>query len=171
MPSSGRERVGENRAGWLNTNQAIGLVGALVSVGLGAYLLLTPQTFLRLSDGFYLGFFPLVAVSLLGLTTSVMMADGWRHRIPPDIADLSVHRFLAVVMIAATAWGYFWLMRKVGFLVATPLFLGLSLYVLGVRSWARGTIAMIGFTVVGYLLVWALDLPSLQGPLGDLIPF
>ena len=161
----------QNRVQWLRTNQAVGFTGVLGSVCLAAYLVLLPDTFLKLSDGFYLGFFPLAGIALLLATSLVMTVDSWRNQIPPDLATLSLKLVLTVLIVVLAAWGYFWLMRSAGVLIATPIFLGLSSYALGYRSRRQAVLNVIICTIIGYLLVRVLDLPSLLGPLGNSIPF
>ena len=161
----------QKRVQWLRTNQAVGFAGVLGSVFLAAHLVLSPETFLKLSDGFYLGFFPLAGIALLLATSLVMTVDSWRNQVPPDLATLSIRQVLTVLIVVLAAWGYFWLMRSAGVLIATPIFLGLSSYALGYRSRRKAVLNVIICTIIGYLLVKVLDLPSLLGPLGNSIPF
>lgn len=161
----------QGRLPWLKTNKAVGFIGILGSVCLVAYLLLTPQTFLKLSDGFYLGFFPFASIVLLMATSFILTIDSRRDHIPPELADLSLAKFISVLIIGVIAWLYFWSMRSVGFLVVTPVLLGVGLYALGCRSRRQMVLSVVIFTLLGYLLVRILDLPSLLGPLGQALSF
>ena len=161
----------QSRSQWLRTNQAVGFAGVVGSVCLAVYLVVSPQTLLKLSDGFYLGFFPLASIVLLLVTSLVMMTDSWRREVPPDLAALSLKQFICVLSVCLLAVGYFWLMRQAGVLIATPIFLGLSTLALGFRSPRQAVFNVLFGTVFGYLIVRLLDLAPLLGPLGEAIPF
>ena len=105
------------------------------------------------------------------VTSFILTIDSWRDHIPPELADLSLAKFISVLIIGVIAWLYFWSMRSVGFLVVTPVLLGVGLYALGCRSRRQMVLSVVIFTLLGYLLVRILDLPSLLGPLGQALFF
>ena len=71
-----------------------------------------------------------------------------------------------VVIVAA--WLSTWLLKPLGFLLATPPFLLLFLLVMGVRSWGR----LIGYPIIYTLVTWYIFSQPLRVilPLGPLTP-
>ena len=76
---------------------------------------------------------------------------------------------LRAFSIVLAAWISLWLMKPMGYLIATPLFLFAGLWAMGKRSWW----GLIGFPVIYTLLTWYIFSQPLQVilPLGFMTPY
>ena len=145
----------------LETKQGIGIVIALLSGGVLVYLFLTPWALRKLSDGFYLGFFNMLSMGLLLLMGLGLAADKHRKEVPEELKTLTLRGFLGVLVLAAGCLLYFEVMRRIGFLVITPIFLFIAFFALKLGHWWRCVVLAVVVTVIVYLLfsVVGLELP------------
>lgn len=116
------------------SNQSIGAIMTCLFSALLTYILLTPWAHRKLRDGFLLGFFPGLAVLLLIIFSLILIFDSRRAQIPDRLENLTFKYFLYTVLAIIFSLIYFKAMTGIGFLIATPLFLLISMYALGIKS-------------------------------------
>lgn len=155
----------------LKSNQAIGVVLSLVFIALLIYLFLSPWVFRKLSDGFYLGFFPVASVVLLLLLSLTLTFDRHRKETPDDLRTLTVKSFLGVLVLGGGCLVYFEVMRRIGFLVITPIFLLIPIYILGLRRWWRCIMWAVVLTAAVYIIFRVIGLKLPPGILSGILPF
>ena len=156
---------------WLKSNQAIGVILSLVLSAFLIYLFLSPWVFRKLSDGFYLGFFPVASVVLLLLLSLTLTFDRHRKETPDDLRTLTVKSFLGVLMLGGGCLVYFEVMRRIGFLVITPIFLLIPIYILGLRRWWRCIMWAVVLTAAVYIIFRVIGLKLPSGILSGILPF
>ena len=152
---------------WIVTNQG---VGALLTVILGAFLihlLLTEWVHRDLRDGFKLGFFPVAGVIIMMLCTIALMLDSHRRRITDDLRDIEWKSWLYCFAALIGWYVYFELSQLLGFLLVSPVFLFVLMYILGVRPWTTAATAGVVLTVMVYGLFRMLGIALSQG----ILPF
>jgi hypothetical protein len=111
-----------------------------------------------------------------GIALGVMRLITWSV-IPGDLAPGEGHEdeeghpssWVRAFSIMLTAWISVVLMKSVGYLIATPLFMIVASWVMGMRDWKK----LIGFPVLYTLVSWYIFSQPLQFvvPLGFLTPF
>lgn len=156
---------------WLKSNQGIGFILSLVFIFLLISLLLSPWAFRKLSDGFYLGFLPIVSTVLLLLFSAILAFDNRRKEIPADLRTFGFKSILTAVLILGGCWFYFWGMKEIGFLTMTPFCLFLAFYIFGLKPWWKCIIIAVVVTVVVYTLFGLLGLKMPLGILSEVLPF
>jgi len=129
---------------WLKCNQGVGVILTSFFTALLIYIYLNPWAHRKLRDGFSLGFFPAVAIVLSIIFSLILIFDSRRKEA---------------------------LMREIGFLIVTPFFLLLAMYVLGSKSW-RNTVLVAAFmTVIVYGIFRAMGIALPPGILSGVLPF
>ena len=152
---------------WIVTNHG---VGALLTVILGAFLihlLLTEWVHRDLRDGFKLGFFPVAGVIIMMLCTIALTLDSHRRRITDDLRGIEWKSWLYCFAVLIGWYVYFELAQLIGFLLVTPVFLFVLMYVLGVRPWTTAAASGAILTVIVYGLFRMLGIAMTQG----ILPF
>lgn len=155
----------------LKTNQGIGFILSLALIAFVIYLLLSPWVYRKLADGFYLGFFPILSIVLLLLLSLTLTFDSHRKEKPADLMTLSFKSFLFVLLILGGCGVYFMVMMKIGFLIITPIFILLTIYVLGLKSWWKCITGGVVITAVVYTIFSLLGLKLPSGILSGILPF
>jgi uncharacterized membrane protein len=154
-------KVQDNRK-WFRYNRGIGFILALVFIALAIYLQFRPWTHRKLSDGFYLGFFPMVALGLMILFSLILIFDSRRQEAPPGLRTLTFKSFLGAVLAGIACLVYFTVMKQVGFLITTPVFLLFAIYLLGIKSWRTVMMLAVAITAIvyGIFTVMGIELPQ-----------
>jgi len=143
------------------SNQSIGAIMTCLFCALLTYILLTPWAHRKLRDGFLLGFFPGLAVLLLIIFSLILIVDSRRTQIPDRLENLTFKYFLYTVLAIICSFIYFKAMTGIGFLIATPLFLVISMYVLGIKSLQSLLTVSIMISVIVYVVfrIMGIELP------------
>jgi len=143
------------------SNQSVGTIMTCLFSALLIYILLTPWAHRKLRDGFLLGFFPALAILLLIIFSAILIFDSRRKQIPDRLENLTFKYFLYNVLAIICSLVYFKAMTGIGFLIATPLFLLISMYVLGVKSLRSLLTVSILISVVVYAIfrIMGIELP------------
>ncbi len=137
---------------WFRTNQAIGLYLVVLTGALFAYIWFSPWSSRVMRDGFQLGFFPLLGAGTMLLCAAVMLADPLRDEIPDPLRQGRISdAVLPVVMLMGIA-AYFALMRGLGFLLVTPVFLLAYMLWLGLRPFRLAVVLALLVPVGTYVL-------------------
>lgn len=155
----------------LKSNQGIGFILSLALIAFIIYLLLSPWAYRKLADGFHLGFFPILSVVLLLLLSLILTFDSRRKETPADLRTLTFKSFLSVLLILALCWFYFWVMKEIGFLIITPIFLLLAIYAFGLKSWWKCITVAVVTTAIVYTAFSLLGLELPPGILSGVLPF
>ena len=155
----------------IRTKQTIGVVLALVFTACLIHLLLSPWVKIKLLDGFYLGFFPVLGMMLLVFLSLIVAFDSHRKEIPTDLRTLTLKSFLSVLLLLGGAYFYFVVMREIGFLVITHICLFPFIYALGLRPLWKAILGGIVMTAVVYTFFTALGLRLPPGILSGILPF
>lgn len=161
----------KRKSKWLRSNQGIGVIMTVMFTGLFIYIQLTPWAHRRLRDKFTLGFFPTLAVALMIFFSLILIFDSRRREIPPRLEKLTVSGFLSAVLAVVVSWGYFAFMSEIGFLIATPAFLLLAMYALGLKPWRHVIIVALLLTVIVYAIFALMGIELPLGKLSGMIPF
>jgi len=155
----------------LKTNRAIGVILSLALIAFLIHLLLSPWVYRKLADGFHLGFFPILSVVLLLLLSLTLTFDSHRKEKPADLMTLTFKSFLGVLLILGGCGFYFLVMRQIGFLIITPIFLFLTIYALGLKSWWKCIMGAVVMTAVVYTIFSLLGLKLPSGILSGILFF
>ncbi len=148
---------------WIGTNQG---VGVLLSVLLGAFLiqlLLSEWVHRDLRDGFKLGFFPVVGVIAMLLCTVALLFDSHRREVEAALGAIGWKSWVYCVAVLAGCYVYFEASQRFGFLLASPVFLFVLTYFLGVRPWTSALAAGAIMTVAVYGVFRILGITLAQG--------
>ena len=156
---------------WLRSNQGVGFILTLILIAFLVYLELCPWVHREVRDGFTLGFFPVLAVVLLLIFSLILLVDGHRKETPGDLKTFTFKPFLGGVLIIIATWFYFAVMRKVGFLIITPVYLLFFIYILGLKSWRTCALSALIMTVVVYGAFTAIGIRLPPGILAGILPF
>jgi len=156
---------------WSTRNQCAGFILASLFTALLIYIQLNPWAHRKLRDGFTLGFFPAIAVVLSIIFSLIMIFDSHRKEVLPALETLNLKSLVGVVLAVVVSWAYFGVMRKIGFLIVTPFFLFLAMYVLGLKPLRNVLVTAVSMTVIVYSIfrVMGIELPS--GKLAGILPF
>ncbi len=160
----------ENLRERLKSNQAIGVILSLVVIAHLIHLFLSPWVYRKVFDGFYLGFFPIACGALLLLLSLILTFDSHRKEKPANLMTLTIKSFLTVILILGGCWVYFMVMREIGFLIITPIFLLLFMYTLGLKSWRKCIAGAVVTTAIVYVIFSLLGLKLPAGILSDILP-
>jgi len=71
---------------------------------------------------------------------------------PPEKKALTLAEFKNIIILAASFWAYLTVMRHLGYLISTPIFLFLFLFLYGHRKWLQ----MILISLITTGLTWVL---------------
>lgn len=118
---------------WSRSNQAIGLYLAVLTSGLFAYVWLSPWAHRVMRDGFLLGFFPFLGAGAMLLCALAMIVDPLRREIPEPMIDARWSDVYVPVAVVIGIVAYFSVMQRIGFLLATPVFLLAAMLWFGLR--------------------------------------
>jgi len=90
-----------------------------------------------------------------------LAADKHRKEVPEELKTLTLRGFLGVLVLAAGCLLYVEVVRRIGFLVITPIFLFIAFFALKLGHWWRCVVLAVVVTVIVYLLfsVVGLELP------------
>ncbi len=147
---------------WIRTNQGIGVV---LTACLGLYMLflqLSPWVHERLRDGFTLGFFPVTGVVLMMIFTVTLILDGNRRERIEELEGMRWKWFLFCIAVLLVCSVYFYLILEIGFLLVSPVFLSIFIFMLRMRPWTSCLISGVAMTVLVYGLFRSIgiELPS-----------
>jgi hypothetical protein len=156
---------------WLRSNQGVGFILTLILIAFLVYLELSPWVHKEVRDGFTLGFFPVLAVVLLLVFSLMLLVDTHRKETPGDLKTFTFKPFLGGVLIIIATWFYFAVMRKVGFLLVTPVYLLFFIYILGLKSWRTCAVSAVVMTVVVYGAFTGIGIRLPPGILSGILPF
>jgi len=156
---------------WLRCNQGIGLIFSICLIVFLVYLELTPWVHREVRDGFTLGFFPVVGVVLLIIFSVIMVFDARRREVPEGVEVFKFKYFLGGILILAATGFYFTIMRKIGFLIITPVYLLFFIYILGLKSWRKCALSAVIMTVIVYGVFTCIGVRLPPGILGRILPF
>ena len=156
---------------WLKSNQGVGVILTSLFTALLFYIYLSPWAHRKLRDGFSLGFFPAVAIVLSIIFSLIIIFDSRRKEVLQDLETLNLKSFLGAVIAVVGSWLYFSLMREIGFLIVTPFFLLLAMYVLGLRPWRKTLIIAVPMTVIVYGIFRTMGIALPPGILAGILFF
>jgi hypothetical protein len=137
---------------WYRSNQAIGVVLSVLLAILLAYIWTRPWAHREMRDGFLLGFFPMLGVVAMLFCTLAMTIDPLRNEVPEEFEG---YRLLDVATALAMVVGvgiYFAVMRQIGFVLVTPVFLFLYMAWFGVRPIRMNVILSFTIPIATYIL-------------------
>jgi len=152
----------DKRADWIRTNQGFGVVVTALLLLLVLYLTQQEWVFERLRDGFQLGFFTLVSAGTMLACSLAMIFDGHKDKTDKEMAAVNRQDFILPAIVVVVCYIYFELAWRVDFLIVTPFFLAVGVYVLGIRPIRTAVIAgvIISITIFGLFRVIGIYLPS-----------
>ncbi len=156
---------------WLKCNQGVGVILTSLFTALLIYIHLSPWAHRKLRDGFTLGFFPAVAIVLSIIFSLILIFDSRRKEVLPDLETLTFKSLLSAVLAVVVSWVYFAAMREIGFLIVTPFFLLLAMYVLGLRPWRKTFIIAVPMTVIVYGIFRVMGIALPPGKLAGILFF
>jgi len=156
---------------WLRCNQGVGFMLTLALIAFLVHLELSSWVHRKVRDGFTLGFFPVLAVVLLIIFSVIMILDTHRKETSGGLKTFTFKSFLGGVLIIIATWFYFTVMRKVGFLIITPVYLLFFIYTLGLKSWRKCAVSAIVMTVIVYAAFTAIGIKLPPGILWVILPF
>ncbi len=157
------ETEGSNKwADWIRTNQGLGVVLSVLIVALLIYLSLQEWVFEILRDGFYLGFFTILATFTMLLCSVAMIFDGHKRESDEQMSAMNRQDFIIPAIAAVSCYFYFELAWRFDFLLVTPIFLTSGIYILGIRPLRTAIIAgvIITVTLFGLFRLIGIYLPS-----------
>jgi len=152
---------------WIKCNQGIGFILTVFFGALLIYLELSPWVHRKLRDGFTLGFFPVLAVVLCLFLSIILIFDQYRNETTSALKSITFISFISSFLAVIVCWLYFELMKKIGFLIISPIFLLFFIYALGLKSWRKCIASAAIMTVIVYLIFSILGIELPQG----IIPF
>ncbi len=146
---------------WIRTNQGVGVI---LTACLGLYLLylqFSPWVHERLRDGFTLGFFPVTGIVLMMVFTVTLILDGNRRERIEELENMRWRWFLFCVAILLVCSVYFYLILEIGFLLVSPVFLAVFIFMLRLRPWTSCVTAGAVMTILVYALfrLMGIELP------------
>lgn len=156
---------------WLTRNQGAGFILVLIFTALLCYIQLTPWAHRKLRDGFTLGFFPAVAVGLCIIFSLIIIFDSRRKEALPALETLDLRSFVGIILAVIISGAYFAAMRKIGFLIATPFYLFIAMYVLGLKTLRNLLVTAVSMTVIVYFIFRVMGIELPPGKLAGILPF
>jgi hypothetical protein len=147
MPQSKREKAMSPRADFFT---GIGLV-VFSAVMFGIASRMPPAANYGLGPGGY----PMLVSGVLILLGVILAVQGWlgiRRRASAQKPVLTLAEFKGIALLALSFWAYVFLMKYLGFLITTPVFLFLFLLQYGDRKWPR----MVLTSLIATGISWAL---------------
>jgi hypothetical protein len=155
-------------ASWFRTNQAIGAILSLLLALLFAYLWTRPWAHREMRDGFLLGFFPLLGVGAMFLCALAMMVDPLRKEAPDELESYNLLEVATAMVLIVGVGVYFALMRHIGFVLITPVFLSVYMAWFGVRPMRTNLILATAIPLGTYVLFSVLGVRLPNGILPSL---
>ena len=137
---------------WYRSNQAIGIYIAVLIALLLIYIFTTPWVFREARDGFYLGFFPLLGAVAMMLCALAMIIDPLRREVPEDVEEFGWRDAGSAILLLVGVGIYFSVMREIGFLIVTPIFLFIYMFWFGVRPLRQTIILAVTIPLGIYIL-------------------
>ena len=156
---------------WVKTNRGIGIIFCIFLVAFLIYLQLTPWVHRTVRDGFTLGFFPVLAIVLLIIFSALLIVDPHRNEITDELRTFSFKSFLGGLLILIATGCYFAIMQKVGFLITTPIYLTIFIYLLGLKSWRTCAISSLIMTLTVYVAFSSIGISMPAGLLSGVMFF
>lgn len=150
---------------WMRSNQGVGIILLCLLGLLTADMLTSSWVYLRVRDGFYLGFFPLSAVAIMAFTAIGIGLDRNRRNATQAMRSSDWRTWTFPWVLAAAVLGYFWLMTEVGFVISAPFVLAPTIYLLGARPARSAIVASLLITVCVYAAFRIIGTNIPQGPL------
>ena len=143
------------------SNQSIGAIMTFLFSALLIGILMTPWAHRKMRDGFLLGFFPALAILLLIIFSLILIFDSRRKQVPERLENLTFKYFSFTALAIIFCFIYFKAMIGVGFLIATPFFLLISMYALGIKSLQSLITVSILISVIVYTIfrIMGIQLP------------
>lgn len=134
------------------SNQAIGLILSVMLALLFVYIWTRPWAHREMRDGFLLGFFPMLGVGAMLFCTLAMTFDPLRKEVPEELASYSLSDTAKALGMVIGVGIYFAIMRNIGFVLVTPVFLFIYMGWFGVRPWRTNLILAVCIPLATYLL-------------------
>ena len=152
----------KKQADWIKTNQGVGVVITAMTFALLVYLSQQEWVFVKLRDGFRLGFFTILATFSMLLCSVAMIFDGHKRGFNKKMTAMNRQDFIIPGIVGVVCYIYFELAWRFDFLLVTPVFLAVAIYVLGIRSLRTAIIAGVTITVTlfGLFRLIGIYLPS-----------
>lgn len=143
---------------WIRTNQGVGVI---LTAALALFLLYLRQSSWvheRLRDGFTLGFFPVTGVVLMMLCAICLIVDRNRRERIEELSDMRWMWFFFCLGVLIACGIYFYLVLEIGYLLVTPVFLSIFIFLLGLRPWTSCLISGGVITVLVFGLFWLIGI-------------
>lgn len=149
----------------IKSNQGIAVCLTVLVLALLVYLLSSDWVYQELRDGFWLGFFPVAAVIAMLTSTIMMIFDRHRHVIDEDVARAGWLDGLVIGAVVVACFVYFQLAWNFDFLLVSPVFLTVGIYILGARPIRLVIASALVMTAVVYVLfrLIGIELPTIIG--------
>jgi hypothetical protein len=154
---------------WYKTNQAVGVYLAILTGLLLAYLWSMPWVHRVMRDGFLLGFFPLLGAGAMFLFSAAMIFDPLRRETPEALERFRIGDVLLPLAMLLGIAAYFAVMVRIGFVLATPLFVFAYMAWLRVRPWRLLVVLSLVIPITIYVLFSLLGVRLPHGILPPLI--
>lgn len=168
------------KVGWFRTNRGMAVVMTVLFTGLLMYLLNQDWVYDQQRDGFRLGFFSLVGTVAMIACSVSMIFDRLRDASTPELSKITLGHVGRSVFALAVMGVYFilawdvhfaqeWLRGLLDaipltgeFVLWTPIFMGLGMYLLGVRPASSAAVAgvVVGLVIFGLFRLIGITLPS-----------
>ena len=143
----------EGRGGvpaWIRTNQGVGWI---LTACLGMYLVylqFSPWVHEKLRDDFTLGFFPVTGVILMMICTLALIFDDHRKERIEELEHMRWKWFFFCLGVLIACGAYFYLIIEIGFLLMSPVFLFVFIFILGLRPWTSCLTSGLVMTILVY---------------------
>ena len=108
------------------------------------------------------GGYPMLVTGVLLLLGAILAVQGWLgiRRSAADKAEtgqakgktVTLAELKGIVILALSFWAYVFLMKYLGYLITTPIFLFLFLFQYGYRNWLR----MVLISAISTVVTWVL---------------
>ena len=149
---------------WLNTNQFVGIFLSLIFLALLIYVQFSSWADQKLRDGFLLGFFPKISLILSLSFSLILIFDKRRKEILSGLTIFNIKTAFNVLLILLILWAYSELMRKFGFLVISPIFLGFGMFFLGLKSLKRLFLSILIIVLIVFIIfsLIGIELPPIN---------
>lgn len=152
---------------WLHSNQGVGVVLALAFGLLASYLWASPWVHRVMRDGFTLGFFPLLGAFSMLACALLLIIDPFRKQVPETFSDAHWTDVPIALALLAGIFAYFHLSLRIGFVLASPIFLFVLMVIFGARPLRHVALVAIILPIFIYLLFGLLGIRLPRG----ILPF
>lgn len=154
-------------AAW-RTNRGLALVLLVLVAAIGANIWFSDWAHQASRDGFTLGGFPLFAVGMMVLSLVIMLFDGKARKSTPEFARAKLTDLLVVLTTIALSVVAFLSIGWIGFVPAITLFVLVGATALGFRPVWISVLVALGTGIGLRVLLFALGMNVVDGPLGAL---